>query len=354
MNDEKQKNTTLLVGAGIAGICVARRLFAKNIPFKVIDLGQNDSSRVAAGVINPLVFRRTTLSWRVEAFLPVLVQFYQELAAEWGNDYYQAIPIRLAFAHQQETETWLKRQSEEAFIPFIKPLDASDMENQNVINNCGTGKVLQTAYIKTTSLLDDARKWLKSIDALVEKAFDYTQLDPEKGTYEGESYDQIIFCEGHRGVHNPYFNYLPLETTKGEILTVKSTEIPSEELLNRKCFILPIGDQQFKIGATYTWKTSILDLTEEAKTTLIEQAKTLVTGNFEVIHHQAGIRPTVLDRRPLIGTHPTYHKLKIFNGLGAKGYMMAPLLSQEFIAYLENESDLHPEINIKRYDKLMP
>ncbi len=94
MNDDKQKNTTLVVGAGIAGICVARRLFEKNIPFKVIDLGQNDSSRVAAGVINPLVFRRTTLSWRVEEFIPALVPFYQQLAAEWGNTYYQPISAR--------------------------------------------------------------------------------------------------------------------------------------------------------------------------------------------------------------------------------------------------------------------
>lgn len=352
MNKE-ETNTTLLVGAGIAGICVARRLFEKKIPFKVIDLEQNDSSRVAAGVINPLVFRRTTLSWRAEAFIPALVQFYQGLTAAWGNEYYRPIPIRRAFAHQQETETWRKRQSEAQFLPFVKPLDQSDLENQHVINTFGTGEVLQTAYIKTASLLDDARKWLKSIDALIEKAFDFNQLDPETATYEGETYQQIIFCEGHRGVHNPYFNYLPLETTKGEILTVKSAEIPEGELLNRKCFILPIGDQQFKIGATYTWKTATLDLTEEAKKTLIEQAEALVTGNFEVINHQAGIRPTVLDRRPLIGSHPTFHKLKIFNGLGAKGYMMAPLLSQEFIAYLENESDLHPEININRYDKLL-
>lgn len=352
MNDEKQKNTILIVGAGIAGVCVARRLFEKKIPFNVIDLGQNDSSRVAAGVINPLVFRRTTLSWRAEEFIPTLVTFYQQLTAEWGNTYYQPIPIRRAFAHQQETDTWLKKQIDEQYQPFMKPLDQSDLENQNVYNICGTGEVLQTAYIKTVALLDDARNWLKSIGDLIEKEFDFNALNPETGTYEGIAYSNIIFCEGHRGINNPYFNYLPLETTKGEILTVESNEIPNGELLNRKCFILPIGNRQFKIGATYTWKTATLDLTEEAKETLIEQAQSLVSGTFQVVNHQAGIRPTVLDRRPLIGTHPQYSKLKIFNGLGAKGYMMAPLLSQEFVASLENGSELHPEINIKRYEKL--
>ncbi|TXI86164.1 MAG: FAD-binding oxidoreductase [Crocinitomicaceae bacterium] len=352
MNDDKQKNTTLVVGAGIAGICVARRLFEKNIPFKVVDLGQNDSSRVAAGVINPLVFRRTTLSWRVEEFIPALVPFYQQLAAEWGNTYYQPIPIRRAFAHQQETDTWLKKQTDERYIPFMKTLDQSDLQNQNVLNTCGTGEVLQTAYIKTAALLDDARNWLQSIGVLIEKEFNFDTLDPENATYDGVEYAHIIFCEGHRGVNNPYFNYLPLETTKGEILTVESDELPAAELLNRKCFILPIGNQQFKVGATYTWKTATLDLTEEAKKTLIEQAQSLVSGAFHVVNHQAGIRPTVLDRRPLIGTHPQFHKLKIFNGLGAKGYMMAPLLSQEFVASLETGSDLHPEIDIKRYEKL--
>ena len=39
----------------------------------------NFSSRIAAGIINPLVFRRMTKSWRVDDFIPFLKSHYKEL-----------------------------------------------------------------------------------------------------------------------------------------------------------------------------------------------------------------------------------------------------------------------------------
>jgi glycine oxidase len=145
---------------------------------------------------------------------------------------------------------------------------------------------------------------------------------------------------------------LPLEATKGEILTVVSKELPENELLNRKCFILPVGDQQFKIGATYSWRSPNTELTDEAKEELLQHADSLTNAHFEIIKHEAGVRPTTIDRRPMMGKHPEFPKLKIFNGLGAKGYMTAPLLSQEFVAYLKNGISLDKEIDIQRCEKL--
>lgn len=349
-----EKNKTpkiLIVGAGLAGICVARRLHEQNMPFKIIDQGLNESSRVAAGVINPLVFRRTTKSWRVDEFLPVAVEFYKQLSAEWGRPYYVAIPIRRAFSHLQEQETWLDRQNWDDYSPYMKTIDQKDQNFESVKNTFGTGVVLQSAFIRTSEFLDDAKKWLKSNQLLLEEKFAFEEFDPVEACFKGEKFDSVIFCEGYHGIENPFFNYLPLEATKGEILTIQSSEITETELLNRKCFILPVGENKFKVGATYTWRSPNTDLTEEAKKMLFEQATNLVDANMEIIDHKAGVRPTVLDRRPLIGTHPKHSKLKIFNGLGAKGYMMAPLLSKEFVASLANNCQLDKEIDIERYKK---
>lgn len=350
MKTKTKKAETLIVGAGLAGICLARRFHEQGFDFRIIDSGINVSSRIAAGIINPLVFRRMTRSWRVEEFLASSVEFYEGLSEEWGGEYYRRIPIRRAFSHQQELDLWLTKQEKDEFKAYMKPLDKSDYQNQSVKNTFGTGMVYESAFVRTGPFLDDARKWLQTNDFLIETVFDHAQLNPETGEYQGEFYSEIIFCEGYQGIYNPWFSYLPLEATKGEILTVHSEELPENESLNRKCFILPVGEKKFKIGATYSWKSPNVELTEEAKAELLEHADSLTAAGFEVEKHEAGIRPTVLDRRPLMGTHRNYEKLKIFNGLGAKGYMMAPLLSQEFVAYLKNDFLLDREMNIDRYE----
>ena len=72
---------------------------------------------------------------------------------------------------------------------------------------------------------------------------------------------------------------------------------------------------------------------------------------FEIIDHQAGIRPTVKDRRPLLGVHPAHHQLAIFNGMGTKGVMLAPYFANHLVNHLENDDKLLPEIDIVRFGK---
>jgi glycine/D-amino acid oxidase-like deaminating enzyme len=72
----------------------------------------------------------------------------------------------------------------------------------------------------------------------------------------------------------------------------------------------------------------------------------------EVLQQVAGIRPTVPDRRPILGRHPIYSNLSLFNGLGTKGYMMAPLLSKEMCLYLLENKSLHKEVVIDRFSSL--
>ena len=69
----------LLVGGGLSGVCIASELVKRGAQVTLIDSGINHSSKVAAGMINPLVFRRMTKSWRLDDFLPFLFAFYRDL-----------------------------------------------------------------------------------------------------------------------------------------------------------------------------------------------------------------------------------------------------------------------------------
>lgn len=343
-----EKLPVLIVGAGLAGICIADQLHKNNISFKVIDNGENHSSSVAAGIINPLVFRRTTKSWRLDEFLPTAFSFFEEKSKEWGRPYFIPVPIRRAFSHQQEQDEWLKKQDDPEFAAYMEPFENGESPSY-IRDICGSSRVKQSGYVDTQAFLADAHNWLRSIHAFVEADFDYDLLDPETCIYANNKYAHVIFCQGYQSIYNPWFSYLPLDPTKGELLTVTSDELPAHESINRKCFLMPVGAQKFKLGATYTWKTANTILTEEAKEKLTEDLKNLTLATFDVIEHKAGVRPTVVDRRPLMGRHPMYKQLSIFNGLGAKGFMMAPLLAQEFYRYLYDNILLDNTIDITRF-----
>ena len=346
-----KNNNYLIIGAGIAGITLARHLEKLEIPFVVIDSGENYSSRIAAGLINPMVFRRMAKSWRVDEFLPYACEFYAEASKEWGQTYFYPIPIRRAFAHQQEYDFWVKKQEITEYQAYLKPLTNVDLQNKDVNNTFGTGCVLNAGYIATVNLLDDAFKWLTKTNRLRIEKINYADIDPENITFKGEQFAKIIFCEGYHGLENPWFNYLPLQATKGETLTISSVEISRKESLNRKCFVLPTNNNEYRVGATYSWDNPTLHTTPEEREELCEHLKQLTNHPFEILDQNAGVRPTVLDRRPLMGKHPKFNSLFIFNGLGTKGYLMAPLLANEMCAYMLNKKIIDREMNIERYEK---
>ena len=90
---------------------------------------------------------------------------------------------------------------------------------------------------------------------------------------------------------------------------------------------------------------------EEGKSELIQKLEKVLEIPYEIMEHNAGIRPTVKDRRPLIGVHPKYAQLAILNGLGTRGVMIAPLMAEQLCKHLETGSFLDPETDIKRYEK---
>lgn len=340
----------IIVGAGLAGLTLAKKLSEKSISFKIIGDTYNHSSLVAAGVINPIVFRRTTKSWRVDDFIPVAKTFYQKIEVELDTKIYNEITIRRAFAHEMERKDWLKRQSNCEYDSFLNELTEEDNQFSNVKNTFGTGRVKQSANIIVENYIYGLRKFFQERESYLEEKFDYEKIDLKQKTYNDINFEKIIFCEGFEVIKNPWFSYLPMKLTKGELLQIQSNQIHSEESLNRKCFVLPVGENQFKVGSTYAWDDLSLERTEFAKNLISDNLKNLTEASFQIVNHYVGIRPTVYDRRPIMGFHPKEKSLGVFNGLGAKGYMMAPLLADEFVLFLEENTELNTEVSIDRFE----
>lgn len=337
----------LIVGLGLSGTCVGYQLIKKGCAVTFVDSGINHSSKIAAGLINPMVFRRMTKSWRLDEFIPYSKTFYNELESHTGENFFHPITIRRMFSHEQERDLWIKKSALQEFQNYIDILTEKDIEYNRAANICGSGRVKNASYVDVNRFLDSMKRWFSSYANVLQTQLNYAEIS---GTsYKNIQYDGIIFCEGYTAKENPYFGWLPLGQTKGETLTIKSSEIPENESVNRKCFVLPLGNQRFKVGSTYVWHTPDLSVTEDGKKTLIDNIVGLGYKDFSIEGQEAGVRPTTIDRRPIIGEHPELKGYYIFNGLGTKGYMIAPLLSEEFANFLIEGAPLHTEVIISRF-----
>jgi glycine/D-amino acid oxidase-like deaminating enzyme len=339
----------LIFGAGLAGTCLAHQFMRRGQQVQLIDSGENHSSSIAAGMVNPIVFRRMNKSWRLDEFLPEAQAFYREISQEIGEELYHPIVIRRFFSSQQERQMWEERQEQEAYKHYLHPLLQEDIQHEGAHNLFGSGRVKNAFWI-------NAAKWVAANNAFFQQQgllnfgeFDPNTWDPQTRTYRNITYDKVIFCLGYRQKSEHTFSYLPLQQTKGQTLLIESDQLPTDESLNRKCFVLPVGKNQFRVGATYEWNNASLETSEAARDQLIEMLSSLGTYDYQILEQRAGVRPTVLDRRPLMGEHPEYQGVYIFNGLGTKGYMMAPTLANELASFILDQTPLHPETDIRRF-----
>ncbi len=341
----------LIIGSGLAGTCLAHHLLAKGMEVKIIDKGVNLSTKVAAGIINPLVFRRMTLSWRVAEFIPAADAFYESIGKQLNQTFRHPIVIRRLFASEQEAGFWQTKQHLPEYSAFMTEQTEADRLFPSPQNTFGTGLVKGASYVDSVPYYEAQRTWFIDRGLLESAELNYADIDPETAAYKGETYDYIVFCEGKDGKTNPWFGYLPLQQTKGELLTIHAPSVSQKELLNRKCFMLPVGNDQFKVGSNYEWDTDNAVVTAAARALIEENLKSVTGEPYEVTDQAAGVRPTVTDRRPLVGKHPDFPKLVIANGLGTKGYMIAPLLMKELADHLTEGKALHPEADITRFKK---
>lgn len=347
----------IIVGQGLAGTVLAHTLLQKNRSVLVIDNPSFASaSKVAAGLYNPVVFKRLVKSWMAEELLAYMDWFYPKMENLLNEKFYFKRQIVKPFSEEHEKVLWGKKINEEVGKYLGKAIQNNFLIDK-INNPLGAAEVTAAGNIDPVLFIDQSRKFFKANSSLAEELFqaDALILDDDEIKYKTWSAKKIIFCEGHRTIDNPWFKWLSFKLTKGEVLTVKIPGLLSDEqkekVINKGVFVLPIGDEIFKVGATYEWNDLSEIPTEKGKAFLIDALSKVLKINFEVLNHQAGIRPTVSDRRPLLGLHPKYKNMGVFNGLGTKGVMLAPYFANHLVEHLENNTELNGEVDIKRFYK---
>lgn len=346
----KKEVDYIIVGFGLAGMSFASVLEDEEKDFIVFEDDSQTSSYVAGGVYNPVVLKRFTPVWQGHEQLELAKPFYRKLESRLGGKYDYSFCTHRIFKSIEEQNNWFAA-TDKPLLSHYMDTKLDTKEYKGIDTPFGAGKLNHTGRIDVKALLSDFKEQLIKNNQIQFESFEYGEIEfLESGVkYKNTMAKKIIFCEGY-GLHkNPYFNYLPMNEAKGELITIYAPELNINYLAKAAVFVLPIGNDHYKVGATFNWKDKTSLPTEEGKEELKQKLETFISVPYEIVEQTAGIRPTVKDRRPLVGIHPEHSQLAVLNGLGTRGVMIAPKVSKELYNHLQNDIPLDPESNINRF-----
>lgn len=340
----------MIIGLGLAGASLALRLHQLGKRILVLDAPEdNTSSRIAAGIFNPVTGRKLTRTWLADQLFPAVHKFYREAEDLTGREFFHPKPIYRPFLTIEEQNEWMGKSSDPDYALFIREifrgpslLGVRDPFGGLLLDQCG--------FLDTNRYVEGVRELMRAEQTYHEERVDMDRIVPEKdrvcfGTLAAQ---YAIFSTG---IHtNPWFGWLPVRALKGETLTVE-TSLDTRWVVNRGVYMVPSG-KEWRVGATYSQRDHKAGVTEESRAELLMGLKELINLPVDVMGQQWGFRPTTPDRRPLLGRHPEHERMWVFNGMGTKGVSLAPYFSTMLVSAIENGLPINKDVDIDRYKSL--
>ncbi len=343
----------IIVGIGIAGISFCEQLQANNKTFVVFDNASQQSSTVAGGLYNPVVLKRFTSVFKSKEQLETALLMYASLEKRLHLTLDYKIPVYRKFASLEEQNNWFAASDKPVLEEYLSTKIIKN-NNQVIEAPFGFGEVLKTGRVDVKKMMDAYKTDLLNNRLLFETPFLYNELVSKKTTvnYNNKTIvaKNIVFAEGFGIKQNPFFKHLPLLPAKGELLIIHAPDLKIDFVLKASVFLIPLENDLYIVGATYEWKDLSNNTTPQAKTQLLKKLEKLITCSFKVVDQVAGIRPTVIDRRPLVGQHKTHKNMFVLNGLGTRGVMIGPYVAKALYNFIENGVLLDKDIDINRFD----
>lgn len=334
----------LVLGRGLAGAVLAEACRARGLSFHVLDVARAGSaSLAAAGVVNPVVLRRDMPSWRAAALLPLAEACYGPWQQRLRITCWHPLPLVKIFPAPGSAVQWAHALADPGTAPFLASRPEPTIDRAPLRAPHGYGTVTASAWLDVPLLLDAQRRELLRDGQLTEgmvnpDAIQRTPAGVRVGAVEGR---WLVYCTG------PFAERPGLVPVQGETLTVRIPGLRLSCMVHRGIFLLPLGEDRYRIGATFRWEEVWGGSSEAARTWLLERAQAFVDAPIEVLDQQSGVRPTTRDRRPLLG--PIAPGEAVLNGLGARGVLQAPWCAAHLLDHLFADKPLDPEVDHARF-----
>ncbi len=349
-----QRIDCLIVGQGLAGTLLAWSLMQQGQTVHIIDnRHKHSSSMVAAGLVNPVTGKRLHKADDTEQCLESATSLYNKLAVFFEQAFYHPLEMMRLFTNPEQQQTLDKRLHQPGYAEYFGKQFSDQASLKPLHHTDGGVYQKKTGYLDIPALLTCLEEYFRQQKILHQEPLAYADLAvSESGVnWRDITADHCIFCEGYQATGNPWFKWLPFQLAKGEILTIKSDQIPSNHIVNRGNWLIPMQQGLFRTGSTNQWEFDDDRPTSEGRQQLEENLQRLFSEppSYRVTDHQAGIRPATRDKKPFIGFHPEISQLAIFNGFGARGSMTIPFYAELFSKFVSGKQLLPADVDIRRY-----
>lgn len=345
----------LIIGQGICGTMLSWFLKKEGKSFLILDdNNENSSSKIAAGIINPVTGRRYAYTWMIDDIMPFAVQTFEEIENYLETELIFQKSIIDFFPSPQMRNAFIDRLTENDTYLHSYPDQNHFNQFFNYDFGCGEIRPAYIAHLQT--LLSLWRKKLVEWNSIIEEKLDFNELKVEKDfiSYQDTTAQKIIFCDGTDGVTNPWFQLLPYAPNKGEALIIECAHLTNEHVFKKGLMLAPLPEKNiYWVGSNYQWQFE----NDQPSQQFYQHATTLLNEwlkkPYKVLVHKAAVRPATLERRPFVGFHPQFSNIGILNGMGTKGTSLAPFFAHQLTQHLVYNFPIAPEADVHRFIRIL-
>ena len=345
----------IVLGQGLAGTSLAWSLRWRGARVLVIDRDEPvTASKIAAGLITPITGKKLTRTWRHLELWHTAQSFYERIQKETQTQFFRRIAMVRLLADRSEAALFEYRVARREYEGC--PLNLTPSMNPQWFAPSPGFEMTDAGKLDVLRYLEASRKSL-----LNEDAFRVSEVDVSRGIelsphgvripHLGVSARKLVFCQGSDLTNNPWFCEVRMRPAKGEILTLRIPGVTEQRIFHRKVWLAPIGNQIFKAGATYDWTNLDSRPTLNGRDEILRQLEEFLKIPFELVNHEAAVRPIHRNQHPLLGLHPAYPQLGYFNGLGSKGSLQAPFFAQHLAEVLMKGAVVDSQVDLNRRTK---
>ncbi len=292
------------------------------------------SSKVAAGIVNPITGPRLAKTWRFDEFWPVAVEFYRQHAA---GAFHQRSILRLLIDDGQVAR-WKSRMADPAYAKTWKS-GPTRVNPANFRPQPGAFETQAGGWLDVAKFLQTSRREFQ----------DRGCFRVGDGVPSDVSARKIVWCQGYQATESGPFTWAPIRPGKGQILDLTAPNLDESRIVNWGKWLLPQGGGVFRAGATFERDAAHGDPDPSAREEIETALAATFLPPFEVTAHRAAFRPMGPKEAVILGLHPKAANHAIFNGLGAKGVLLAPFFARQLLDHLERGQPLDAEMDVRRF-----